>query len=94
MSLSPQWHAIVMPMATLQIKHLPDDLHAELRRRAGQEGTTLSEMATRMLRRQLALPSMSEWLATVRARPIRDVDIDVSAVLDEVRGDDDPSSGS
>lgn len=74
-------------MATLQIKQLPDELHSALRARAQREGTTLSELVTRMLRRELALPSMTEWLATVQARPARGSDIDVAELLDEVRAD-------
>jgi len=83
-----------MLMATLQVKHLPDELHAQLRQRAAKEGTTLSELVTRMLRRELALPSMGEWLATVRARPIRAADVDVPELLDEVRAEHDPHPGA
>jgi len=72
-------------MATLQIKQLPDELHSALRERAQREGTTLSELVTRMLRRELALPSMTEWLASVQARPGRGTNIDVPELLDEVR---------
>lgn len=50
-------------MATLQVKHLSDDLHAALQRRAKAEGLTLTDLVTRMLQRELALPSMGEWLA-------------------------------
>ena len=74
-------------MATLQVKHLPDELHAALRERAQREGTTLSDLVTRMLRRELALPSMAEWLATLKATPRRDADVDVAALLDEVRAE-------
>ncbi len=74
-------------MATLQIKQLPDELHSALRERAQREGTTLSELVTRMLRRELALPSMTEWLASVQARPGRGNNIDVPELLDEVRAD-------
>jgi plasmid stability protein len=78
-------------MATLQIKRLPDDLHAELKRRAKAEHTTVSELATRMLRRELAFPSMSVWVAMVDAeRPIRGRDLDVVAALDEARDEFDP----
>lgn len=72
-------------MATLQVKHLPDELHAALKRRADHEGTTLSELVTRMLRRELALPSMAEWLRDLRSVPARDAPVDVLAALDAVR---------
>lgn len=79
-------------MATLQIKQLPDELHAALRERARREGSTLTELVTRMLRRELALPSMTEWLATVTERPLRGSDIDVEQLLYEVREDPDPAA--
>ncbi len=79
-------------MATLQIKQLPDELHAALRERARREGSTLTELVTRMLRRELALPSMTEWLATVTERPLRGSDIDVEQLLDEVREDLHPTA--
>lgn len=43
------------PMATLQVKNLSDDRHAGLRARAEEEGTILSELVTRLLRRELAV---------------------------------------
>jgi antitoxin FitA len=72
-------------MATLQVKNVPDDVHAALRQRADREGTTLSELVIRMLRRELALPSMAEWLGDVSRRPAQDRDIDIESLLDAVR---------
>ena len=72
-------------MANLQVKGLPDDLHEELRRRADADGTTLSELVTRMIRRELALPSIHDWLAELAARPVRDDDLDVESLMDEIR---------
>jgi antitoxin FitA len=74
-------------MATLQVKDLPDDLHAALRRRAAEEGTTLSALVTRLLRRELALPSTAAWLDELRRRPVHPP-VDVVEVLDAVRADD------
>lgn len=71
-------------MATLQVKNLPDELHAGLRERAAREGLTLSDYVTRLVRRDLRRPAMNEWLDGLAARPGRD-DVDVVAVLDEVR---------
>jgi antitoxin FitA len=73
-------------MATLQVKNLPDELHNALRDRAVREGLTLSDLVVRMLRRELAMPSMADWLAAVRQRP-SGRDIDVPALLDQVRTD-------
>ena len=72
-------------MANLQVKGLPDDLHEELRRRAEADGTTLSDLVTRMIRRELAVPSVSDWLAELAAQPARDDDLDVQSLMDEIR---------
>ena len=76
-----------MHMANLQVKNVPDDLHAELRARAAYEGTTLSELVTRLLRRELSLPSMAQWLDELKALEPFGVEIDVPRLLDEVRGE-------
>jgi len=72
-------------MAILQVKSLPDDLYAGLQRRARDEGTTVSELVTRMLRRELAKPSLAEWLAEMPRKPLGK-NIDTVAVLDDIRG--------
>ena len=72
-------------MANLQVKGLPDDLHDELRRRAEADGTTMSDLVTRMIRRELAVPSLANWLAELATRPARDGDLDVEALMDEIR---------
>lgn len=58
-------------MATLQVKNLPDDVHGALRRRAVAEGTTLSDLVTRVLVRETSRPSMREWLADLEREPVR-----------------------
>jgi plasmid stability protein len=72
-------------VANLQVKGLPEDLHEELRRRADADGTTLSELVTRMIRRELALPSLSDWLTELASRPARETDLDVESLMDEIR---------
>lgn len=73
-----------MRMATIQVKQLPAELHAALKERAAAEGVSLSELVTRMLRRELALPSMSQWLAELGRAPTHHA-VDVLASLDAVR---------
>ena len=73
-------------MATLQVKNLSDALHDELRTRAAEEGTTLSELVTRMIRRELAVPSMQQWLAELDLVPAHAA-VDSVGVLDEVRAE-------
>ena len=50
-------------MANLQIKDLPDDLHAELRRRAAAEDATVRAFVLDLIRRELDRPSPRDWLA-------------------------------
>ena len=76
-----------MLMANLQVKNVPADLHAELRDRAAREGTTLSELVTSLLRRELSLPSMAQWLDELKTLEPFGVEIDVPRLLDEVRGE-------
>ena len=52
----------------IQIRNVPDDLHHELRLRALKEGVSLSEYLLRLARRDLAKPTMTEWLARIEAR--------------------------
>lgn len=50
-------------MSHLQIKNVPEATHAELRRRAEQEGMSLRDYVLRLIRRDLDLPSVRDWLA-------------------------------
>ncbi|MGH8893690.1 MAG: FitA-like ribbon-helix-helix domain-containing protein [Actinomycetes bacterium] len=74
-------------MSNLQVKNVPEELHAALRARADREGTTLSELVTRLLRRELALPSMAEWLGELGGLEPVERGIETARLLDEVRGD-------
>lgn len=49
-------------------------------------GTTLTALVTRLLRRELALPSTAAWLDELRRRPVQPP-VDVQRALDHVRGD-------
>lgn len=73
-------------MANLQVKRVPDDLYAAAQERAAAEGLTLSDFVLRNLRRELALPSKSEWLRSVEAHhPRTPIKVDIEALMDEVR---------
>jgi post-segregation antitoxin (ccd killing protein) len=77
-------------VSTLQVKNLPEELHAALAARAKSEGVTMSEFVTRTLRKELSRPTMAEWVERRRAHagPLRD--IDTLAALDAARDDYDP----
>lgn len=55
-----------MPMATLQVKDVPEDLHRELRRRADLEGLSIRDYLLRLIRNDQQRPLATEWLARLR----------------------------
>lgn len=76
-------------MAILHIKNVPDELHAELRRRAVLEGVTIRDYVLALIRRDQALPPRQEWLARVRHLPPVELDRPVAEYLMEVRDERD-----
>ncbi len=74
----------------LQVKNLPDDVHAALAERARSQGTTMSEYVARLIRRDLARPSLAQWVAEEDLEAPR-VEVDVAQVLDEARVEYDPT---
>jgi plasmid stability protein len=70
-----------MMMANLQIKNLPDHVHAELRRRARTEGLTVRAYVQRLIEADQALPSRAEWLGRVRARRPVEVGVPVADLV-------------
>ncbi len=74
----------------LQVRNLPDGLHAALKERARSEGMTMSDYVTKVLQRDLAKPTMAEWIAeqTRRNEPRRE--IDTISALDAAREEYDP----
>lgn len=58
---------MIRRMATLQIKHVPEELHAELRRRAEGNRQTLRDYVLMLLEREVGRPSIEAWLRDVHA---------------------------
>ena len=73
------------PMANLQIKGLPDDIHEELKRRARLEGMTARAYVQRLIEADQALPSKTEWLNRVRALPPVDIGGAVAGLIKQDR---------
>ncbi|HEY8827859.1 MAG TPA: hypothetical protein VIM17_08890 [Jatrophihabitantaceae bacterium] len=71
-------------MANLQVKNLPADLHAELRKRAHSERTTISAVVIKLIEHDLSVMDMRDWLDEVRKLPRHD-DLDVLKALDEAK---------
>jgi plasmid stability protein len=55
-------------MANLQIKNVPDHVHAELRRRAALEHLTIRDYVLRLIERDQERMTAQEWLARLRSR--------------------------
>lgn len=61
-------------VSAIQVKNVSPELHSRLRARARSEGRSLSDYVLDVLRRDLALPTMREWLAQLeRDEPVADV---------------------
>lgn len=54
---------------TIQIRNVPDDVHAELRVRAARAGMSLSDYALAELERKTSKPPISEVLERASRRP-------------------------
>ncbi|SDR80888.1 HicB family protein [Paraoerskovia marina] len=76
----------------LQVRNLPPDLHEALAERARAEGVSMSEYVTRLLRRDLARPTMREWAARVAAAPATVPAFDLHRTLDDVRVEYSPAA--
>lgn len=73
-------------MSNLQVKNLEADTHEQLRRRAADEGTTISDYVLELIRRDLRRPTRRAWLDTVARLPRHDVGRDaVAGALSSVR---------
>jgi antitoxin FitA len=49
----------------IQIRNVPDELHAQLKRRAAESGKSLSDYLLDEIRVYATRPTMREWLAEV-----------------------------
>ena len=68
----------------LQVRNVPDDVHAELRRRARAAGVSLSEYLLRELERTAARPPIEEVLARSASRRL---DISMADVVETIRAE-------
>lgn len=68
----------------LQVRHVPDAVHAELSRRAAAAGVPLSEYVLRELERVAARPPIEEVLARSASRRL---DLSLADVVDALRAE-------
>lgn len=53
----------------IQLRNVPDDVHRTLKRRAFEEGTTLSELLVREVTAIARRPTLVDLFQRIRARP-------------------------
>lgn len=69
----------------LQVRNVPDDMHDELKRRAGEAGQTLTDYVQEILRRELRRPPVHEVLGRIRRRRPVDLGRPAAELLREER---------
>jgi len=74
-------------MKMIQVRNVPDEIHRELKVRAARQGVSLSDYVLQLARRDVARPTVEDWLARVRARPpLRDA-VSSADIIREHRGE-------
>jgi antitoxin FitA len=74
-----------MGVSFIQVKHVPTELHDAVRRRAAEEGMTVSDYVLGLLQRDLALPSRRAWFERLSER--QPVDLDDDAVTHAIHSE-------
>ena len=78
-------------MSTIQVNDVPAELQARLRERARLRGVGVSEYVLYLIERDLALPTMPEWLDSLkRDEPVTGISsADIVAAIHEARAERD-----
>jgi antitoxin FitA len=69
----------------IQVRNVPDELHAELVKRARARGQTLTDYLQELLEREVARPLPEEVFRTVAAREPVDLPVAVAELIREER---------
>jgi len=77
---------LLVDMSAVQVKNVPKELHEAVRRRAAEEGLTVSDYVLRVLQRDVSSPSQRQWLARIAEREPVQVP-DVAVLIDRERAD-------
>jgi len=72
-------------MSMLQLKNVPEPIKRSLRKRARDEGLTMSDYVLGLIKRDLDRPSTSEILKRLEALPINEELPSAAELLDEAR---------
>lgn len=77
-------------MATeIQVRGVPEDVKKELKRRAAQEGLSVSSYVLRLIKRELALPSRADFAAWLREREPVELGESAAEALEAIRRGED-----
>ena len=74
-------------MATIQIRHVPDEVHEKLQQRAASTGQSLQQYMLDAVCREAELTSMEELLARKRVEALvyGEVDLDPQLIVEVIR---------
>jgi plasmid stability protein len=65
----------------IQIRNVPDEVHATLKARAAKAGMSLSEYLLQMARREAGRPTIEELVERIRARGLVDLKDEAARVI-------------
>jgi hypothetical protein len=71
---------------TVQIREIPDDVYHKLTQRAAEARVTVPDYLRRLAERDVARPSIAEWIERTRRRGGSVRESDAIQALDELRG--------
>jgi len=73
----------------LQIRNMPDAIHAELKRRGALAGMTLNSYLLKMIEADISVPTPAEMWARLKSREPVILDRSVAEILRDRSGDGD-----
>lgn len=73
---------LLLAMANIQVKNIPEKLHNQLRRYAREQGRTLGEIILESIEREV---SRREWQKRFSGRPSTQLRISAAQLLEEER---------
>lgn len=74
-----------MPLKTVYIRNVPEDIHRRLKARAAIEGMSMSGYMRREIRKALDQPTRKEILERLAAQPVRRLRRPAAAVIRDER---------
>jgi hypothetical protein len=71
---------------TVQIREIPDETYHQLAQRAAEARVSVPDYLRRLAERDIARPSVAEWIERTRLRGGPQRESDVIEALDDIRG--------